>query len=178
MFFKLLNKIVNRPSECNKFRYKMFPRTEASEKYAPPFWATGWFRWRTWRSPQAGIDHLKWAATLNNNDWLEEGHADRGKPTRQALAAIEMLELYTWWTEVYPKRPDPHDASGWSAIYEKRRLADPDGGVMSLFEDRSEEERNESRVVLDILHKIEEQYTQEDEDMMIRLIKIRDSLWT
>jgi hypothetical protein len=31
---------------------------------------------------------------------------------------------------------------------------------------------------LDLTHKIEMQYEKEDEAMMIRLIKIRNSLWT
>ena len=31
---------------------------EATKKYNPPFYAKGWFRWRTWRSPQAGLDIL------------------------------------------------------------------------------------------------------------------------
>ena len=34
---------------------------EARDKYKSPWYATGWFRWRTWRCPEAGVDHLKWA---------------------------------------------------------------------------------------------------------------------
>ena len=31
---------------------------EEKAKYRAPFWATGWFRWRTWRCRQAGLDNF------------------------------------------------------------------------------------------------------------------------
>ncbi len=144
------------------------------KKYDAPFWATGWFRWRTWRCPQAGLDNLAWQMNLTN-DWLDDDHPDRHKPSFQSERAKEIYELYKWWTEVYHNRPDPHDAGGWSAYCEQRRLAGQD---MLDFEDRTDEEREASSQALDATHKIEEQYNQEDEEMMIRLIKIRQSLWT
>jgi hypothetical protein len=147
-------------------------------KYEAPFWSSGWFRWRTWRCPQAGLDHLDWAMTLTMNEWLEEGHEDWDKPTSQAVRAKELKELYVWWTTVYHARVDPHDASGWSAFCDGRRESDPEGGFMSMFEDRTEEERAESGRILDLCHEIEKQHEDEDTEMMIRLIKIRDGLWT
>lgn len=151
---------------------------EDRAKYDPPFYASGWFRWRTWRSAQAGIDHLNWASSLviDENMGVETGDENYGKPTGQAVGAKELLELYTWWTKVYPNRQDPHDASGWSALCAKRHAAYPDDGF--LFDDRTPGEREETRRVLDLSTELEKQYDKEDEEMMIRLIKIRDSLWT
>lgn len=149
------------------------------KKYNAPFWATGWFRWRTWRCPQAGLDNLEWQRNLV---WKEEelgaDHKDIGKPTYQAIKAQEILELYKWWTEVYPNRPDPMDASGWSAVCERRRQKN--GGGMGLFDDEGETaaEKRETSKALKLSQKIEEQYDKEDEEMLIRLIKIRKSLWT
>lgn len=151
---------------------------EASAKYNAPFYATGWFRWRTWRCAQAGLDHLDWAMTLTNNDWCEPDHPEYGKPTSQAIRAKELKELYLWWTTVYHNRPDPLDASGWSALCEKRRANNPDSGIMSILEDRSPAEKKESRKALDLSSKIEKAYDKEDEIMMIRLVKARNSLWT
>ena len=152
---------------------------EARAKYNPPFWASGWWRWRTWRSPQAGLDHLDWAMTLKFDDeWIEKENPDYGKPTPQAERARELKELYVWWTTVYPNRPDSMDASGWSALCERRRLANPGKGFMSSLSDRTDEEREESRKALDLSTKIEREYDEEDEAMMIRLIKVRDALWT
>lgn len=158
--------------------------TEARKKYCVPFWGWGWFRWRTWRCPEAGIEHLKWAMTLTNEEFLEEEQKHLAKPTPQALAAKEILELYTWWKEVYPNRPDPMDASGWTAWCEQRRQRikdqDPDAELMALLdsEDRTPEETATSRRILDLSYEIERQQTEEDTEMMCRLIKIRDSLWT
>ncbi len=152
---------------------------EARAKYDPPFYATGWWRWRVWRSPQAGLDHLDWAMTLTmGSDWgVEETSPDHGKPTSQAERAREIKELYTWWTTVYPNRPDPHDASGWSAYCEAIRVAN--GGKFSFSEKNKTPELQEmSDRSHALLQEIETAYEAEDEAMMIRLIKARDSLWT
>ena len=144
-------------------------------KYRAPFWATGWWRWRTWRCPQAGLDNLAWQMQVTNADFLEEDKKHLAEPTYQAIAAREIFELYKWWTEVYPNRPDPHDAGGWSAYCEQRRAS---GADLLDFEDRSEEELAASSRALDATQAIEDKYTQEDEEMLIRLIKIRQALWT
>ena len=148
---------------------------EERAKYNAPFWATGWWRWRVWRSPQSGLDNLAWQITLTNEEFLDDDQKHLAEPTYQAKNAQEILELYTWWTEVYPNRPDPHDAGGWSAYCEQRRVAGQD---LLDFEDRTEEEAELSRKALDATQAIEDKYKKEDEEMMIRLIRIRESLWT
>jgi hypothetical protein len=149
---------------------------EARAKYNPPFYASGWWRWRTWRCPQAGLDHLDWAMTLTNSDWCTPDDPNYSKPTLQAIRAKEIKELYLWWTQTYRNRPDPMEASGWSAYCEKRRLKA--GGDLWGHENETEEERKECMDALDLSHKIEAAHMEEDEAMMIRLIKIRQSLWT
>jgi hypothetical protein len=148
---------------------------EERAKYNAPFWATGWFRWRTWRCPESGLDNLAWQMTLTNEEFLDDDKKHLAEPTYQAIKAREILELYRWWTEVYPNRPDPYDAGGWSNYCEQRRLAGQD---MLDFEDRTDQEREASSRALDATQAIEDKYNQEDEEMMIRLIKIRQSLWT
>jgi hypothetical protein len=148
---------------------------EERAKYNVPWWATGWWRWRTWRCPEAGLDSLAWQKTCTNKDYTPEDHPDYGNLTHQAYAAMEIEALYKWWTEVYPNRLDPHDAGGWSAYCEQRRAS---GADLLDFEDRSEEELEASSRALDATQEIEDKYTKEDEEMMIRLIKIRQALWT
>jgi hypothetical protein len=148
---------------------------EAKTEFEVPWWRSGWLRWRTWRCPEAGIAYLEWAKTLTNEEFLDEGEKHKAEPTYQAKAAIEILELYYWWKNVYPNRPDPYDVSGWTAYCELRRA---NGYHLLDMEDKSPEEAKMSKDSLDALHSLEAQYTQEDEDMMIRLIKIRESLWT
>jgi len=147
---------------------------EARAKYNPPFWASGWFRWRTWRCPQAGLDYLDWASSLMmDKDWgVEEGSPDHGKPTGQALRAIEIKELYLWWTTIRPLRVDSMETSGWSAYCESKRS---DGTLFSIL---GKDDKVDTSVMLKTMDEIDQAYDKEDEEMMIRLIKARDSLWT
>lgn len=149
---------------------------EERHKYDAPWWAFGWFRIRTWRCPQAGLDNLKWQSELVwKEEECEQGSKNVGKPTYQAEKAIEILELYKWWTTVYRNRPDPHDASGWSAYCDAKRDLN-DGRLFGSKE--TPELKKQGTRASKLLRKIEAQYEKEDEAMMIRLIKIRNSLWT
>jgi hypothetical protein len=148
---------------------------ESRKKYRVPFWGHGWFRWRIWRCPEAGIEYLNWASGLKHNeDWVEKDDPNYGKPTLQAINAKETLELYCWWTKVRPARRDPYEASGWSELCEVRREK-----YQGLFwEDQTEEENASTKESITQLNDLEEDYETEDEEMLIRLIKIRRSLWT
>jgi hypothetical protein len=171
----LFNELVDFVEIESAWSHIAWGSKEDRAKYNPPFWASGWFRWRTWRCPQAGLDHLDWAMTLTNTDWCEPDHKDYGKPTGQAIRAREIKELYTWWTTVYPARPEPHDISGWSEYCEKKRDLN-DGRLFGSKE--TVELKKQGNQALKLSTKIEKQYADEDEAMMIRLIKARESLWT
>jgi len=149
---------------------------EERAKYNVPWWRSGWLRLRTWRSPEAGMAYLTWASTLTNEEFLKENEKHLAEPTYQAKAAKEIIELYTWWTVTYRNRPDAYDASGWTAACEASRLAN--GGRLSFSEDKDPELKKASNKAHKLLEKIEKAYETEDEEMMIRLIKIRESLWT
>ena len=98
--------------------------------------------------------------------------------------AQETLTLYRWWTEVRPNRPDAHDASGLTAWYaneknSKKNVFEKVSNDMYqlVFKGTLEEEQDYnqmSKLRIDI----EEKYEKEDEEMLIRLMKIRRSLWT
>jgi hypothetical protein len=152
---------------------------EAKTKFDVPWYRRGWLRWRTWRCPEAGLEYLRWASDLvmNEDMGLEPTDELYGKPTNQALAAREIIELYSWWTTTYRNRPDPYEASGWTAYCEASRAAN--GGKLSWSSSKdSAELRKMSEKAHKSLRKIEAAYEKEDEQMMIRLIKIRNSLWT
>ena len=143
-------------------------------KYNVPWYRKGWLRWRTWRCPEAGMEYLRWAETLTNEEYIKEG--EKVEPTYQAKAAKEIIELYTWWTTTYRNRPDPYDASGWTAACEAQREAN--GGKLSFSTPKDPVLKKQSDKAHKLLQKIEADYEKEDEAMMIRLIKIRQSLWT
>lgn len=145
---------------------------EARKQFDMPWWR----RWyRQWRSEEAAMAYLAWAKTLTNAEFLDEDKKHEAVPTAQAESAKEIEILYKWWKYERPARPDPYEVSGWSAICDRRREAYPDE---LLPEDTTKEEKAETRKSLDVLRDLEAKYEAEDEEMMIRLIKVRHGLWT
>lgn len=122
---------------------------------------------------EKGLDTLAWEKTLvYDESWgYEKDHEDYGKPTHQALAAMEQEAIYNWWKA--NKNRDFFEESGLSALYEQYREGSE--SVWELFFKTETEERKSCRELLD---KLESKFKQEEEEMLIRLIKIRDSLWS
>jgi hypothetical protein len=67
------------------------------------------------------------------------------------------------------------DASGWSEYCEASRIAN--GGKLNFSEENATLKKM-CRESFKKMNEIEKQYEDEDEEMLIRLIKIRNSLWT
>jgi len=135
--------------------------SEAAKKYGFKRPLFGKFK-----SKEAGLAHLEWEMTL-----IEEG-----EPTVQAFHASEKYMLYDWWVNHRPNRKPPMELSGWNALYEEHdnnSLGQP----WVSFHKRNQEEQERISKILDTTRIIEQQYDTEDEEMLIRLIKIRNSLW-
>jgi hypothetical protein len=124
-------------------------------------------KWRNGRCPELGLKYLEWEMGLDNPELDEYSRADT-----QANSAREVKKIYDW-AKARPTRPDPHAASGWTAYCAKYPYI-----WMQKDEDVTFEQRAESDSAFKKLRKIEAQYEQEDEDMLIRLVKVRKSLWT
>lgn len=119
---------------------------------------------------EKGFETLEWEKKLvYNEDWgyspEDEGH---GQPTHQALAAIEQGNIYNWWRA--NKDRDFYEESGYTAACEKAQKE----GKGGLFGQQTEERKQAH----ERLNALEEQYKKEEEEMLIKLIKLRDSLWT
>lgn len=119
------------------------------------------FKFKKGKCAEAGIDYLIWAMSLKKDEdsGYKKGDKEYGQPTQQAESAKKIFELYNWWKNIRPNRPDPHDESGWSEVFE------------------SNDEKKKKKSLKDLC-KLEEKYDKEDEKMLIELIKIRKSLWT
>jgi len=151
--------------ECEKaWMHVVFETAEERKKF-PGLYQPWWKRWKAFRCPEAGIAHLCWEMAL-----------EKESPS-QAKAANEQLVLYQWWKN-RPSRPEPWEASGLRTVYdaldekygqgwglkEKVKITKPE---QLLYDEARDKEQL-----------LEEHYEQEDERMLIRLIKIRKSLWT
>ena len=162
--------------EVEQARHSMVCSREARKKYKTLRHYLG-----CRRCPEAGLAHLHWAAGLKHDEeWTDKDDPSFGQPTRQALDAQEILVLYNWWKE-RTNRPDPMDASGWSDYCDERQKtaeARGEDSSLSFLEERTDEERERSRKISDICHKMEQEQEDEDTEMLIRLVKVRRGLWT
>ena len=102
-----------------------------------------------------------------------------GTMTPQAEAGLETLDLYCWWKFIRPLRKEPMDVSGLSDYYDRKRAEgkakDPDYTFLDGLDEPAGDDWHELHEKCDALEK---QYENEDEANMIRLIKLRRSLWT
>jgi len=116
-----------------------------------------WFKRKIFgfRSREMGMSYLDW-------DINESGVEHQSKSSQ------EIKDLYIWWKDVRPNRPDPMDASGWSEYCR----------TSSDVLDFSKPLTTKGKKALYLSHKIEEQQEKEDEKMLIRLMKVRRRLWT
>lgn len=122
------------------------------------------FRLKRWRSREAGLDHLEWESSLRvDESWgISKDDPRYATLTDQAVGASEILELYRWWTEIRPSREDPYVTVG---------LCDEDRNCSNKRSDKEQER-------LYRLVEIEKGFDDEDDEMLMRLIKLRRSLWT
>ena len=137
------------------------------DKHSDPRAPAKWRRWiRTWRSSELGVLHFREQIADNSSFQFNNGLAPD-------VTAKEVLELYFWWTCHRPHRKDPHDASGWSDYCRWREVNKV--GMDSYVEPYT---RARVHAILDLSHKIEKNYDDEDTEMMVRLVKLRKYLWT
>jgi hypothetical protein len=126
------------------------------------------------RSAEAGLKYLEWEMSLDDPSLSDTERSDT-----QASCAREQFAIYNWWKNIRPNRPDPYEASGWDAFSEREREQGIDG--LSFMDERKPRDPERDNIVgpmLDQIHAIEMAQDAEDEEMLIRLMKIRLSLWT
>jgi hypothetical protein len=126
---------------------------------------SGWGRTHWWRSRDEGLAHLEWEIGLGDPNLPEEERNEQ-----QAKDAQEIKDLYTWWKDVRPNRPDPAQVSGWDKVCDKWHILSD--------KDNCEEKESEVDIALKKQNVIEKEYEDEDSRMMKRLINVRKALWT
>ena len=102
---------------------------------------------------QAGLEYLDWA--INDSD-CKMGQS----PTQAEVSAI-MKDLYLWWLESRPMRPEP-----WS-----------DERIWKTWRDDSTNKRMVGKPH-HIASAVEDLHREEDNEMLHRLVSIRDYLWS
>ncbi len=150
---------------------------EVAVKYHVPWWRrVRLFYWGEWRCPKAGIDHLKWEMELDNPD-----SPDYTQNSSQAVSARELMILYVWWTKIRVKREESsaYDEVGYT---EYSRELDEKYGCDWMFSSArislTAAEQVKRSELGKAAHELEEAWYKEDEDMLIRLVKLRRTMWT
>lgn len=138
---------------------------EKKKQYQTPFWRKFIQRWR---NPEAGIEHLEWASNLMlDESWgIEKTNPLYGSLSHQAESAREILKLYNWWKFERPQRPDPYEVTNFTKYASSLKSLSVSSWTKELQEASEEIDR------------LEKKYFDEDTEMLIRLIKIRNHLWT
>jgi hypothetical protein len=114
---------------------------------------TSRYKVRSEQGPAAGLAYLDW-----------EINAPETQGTGQEIVAKEKRELYLWWVVSRPSRIDPWtDPSIWGTS--------PDFRIDGEIND-------EWRRVSDKAAALEQTYTDEDDAMLLRLITIKNNLWS
>jgi hypothetical protein len=136
------------------------------------------YKMKRGRSAIGGLAYLQWEMSLVfDEEWMDKSDPRYGKPTEQAIQAQEVHRLYHWWKYERPARPDPYDASGWTAYCEACR-EENGGNWIFASENKTPKLKKMGEIARKKLRKIEEQYDKEDESNLMSLIKIRKGLWT
>ena len=175
----LFNEFVNFVEVELAWANIMWQNKKYRKKFNVPFWAVGWWRVRAWRSKESGLAYLDWASNLIfTSDEVNDSDPRYATPTPQAVAAKEVLDLYEWWTLTRPSRPEPMEVSGWSAICDRRRENSDESDKWWSLMLNDDSDREESTAAIKLMDEIEKQYEEEDTEMLIRLIKVRQHLWT
>ena len=168
---KIITGLVNAVIDYVEIELALKSRWSGTEESKSAVWKNG-------RCPQLGLEYLNWEITLLQDETMgvDPGSADYLAPSSQATAAKEVKAIYEW-AKNRNLRPNPLEASGWSAYCDKYKR---NTGLDSIFnrEDWSEEQHTDHKSALTQINELEKAYLQEDEDMLIRLIRVRSSLWT
>jgi len=115
---------------------------------------------------QNGLEHLDWQINLVNEDKSSKHQSD---------TAQEIKDLYMWWTDSRPNRPDAMDVSGYNDIEQEY---DSDLSVMEILAYRDEELKTKINTAFDKADIIDKQYEDQDTEMLIKLIKVRKTMWS
>jgi hypothetical protein len=122
------------------------------------------------KGADAGVAYLLWEMGLEEGGW--SGNKSQSENAR------EVYELYNWWTNERPYRlEDAHVEWGEYQSLSEHIYGKSDGFFMR--EDKDTPDLIERRRIwLDTANEIEASNLKEDEDMLIRLMEVRNSLWT
>ena len=120
---------------------------------------------KPFRSREFGLKNLNWAATLDDPNLPLHERCDH-----QAISAREIKELYLWWVDKVPERKERE-----IPLFNDQGL-----GILGSLDsdfDANAKDYCEFKKAMEENDKLNKQWKEEDTEMFIRLVKIREHLW-
>lgn len=146
------------------------------------------------RSAADGLAYLDWASSLSVSEFNNEdkgGEPADGEPSEQALDAREVRKVYIWWTIERLRRIDASEESGLDQFCESMdvkypRMPNSTGGLSRRTWHHhygnspviTKEEDETYGLLIKKTMAIETARDNEDDEMLISVIKKRKGLWT
>lgn len=131
-----------------------------------PTWIEKLPYYRHWgfNKPELGINHLRWEATLDDPSLpAQQQSPDQAKSSR------EILELYEWWVNKRPSRPE-----GINLDYDTQGC---EMGPLDEDFDKTAPDYVLYKQEMGKFYDLQDTWDDEDDNMLQRLIKIRRSIW-
>ena len=121
--------------------------------------------------------HIDWSSAAEALEARGKENDDGCGASRDAHAAAkkEMLTIYDWWTKGRAEELKKEDELLEAAYPNPMEFESIPGSSMFKLKD---DETPELRKLRDQCHIMEEELEKKDEEMMIRLIKVRGYMWT
>ena len=162
--FNLLKNFVEVEQAWQKYCWSQDHKNSKNwvEKHLPKLYRL----FSPFRRPDLGVQHFEWAATLDDPNLPPFERSDQ-----QAQDAREILSLYNWWVNIRPARQEIP-----SIEYNNQGL-----GILGALDDdfnHDADDYKKNREIAEHNSKLDELWKEEDDAMLLRLIKIRRGLWT
>lgn len=133
----------------------------------PPVIAPDWMIRCRWR----GMAFLAKEKRLNDPGLpIEHRHPE------QARAASEIEQIYLWWKDIRPKRPEPEELSGMLEVMKKIREYRKKTHIFNT-DSLPKNLDAELQAAVDMCDKTEKAYDNQDREMMKRVIDILPYMW-
>jgi len=131
--------------------------------------APRYMRKAKYRSAEMGLKYLAWESELG-----KDGGKDQSKRAKQ------VRDLYVWWKHDRPARIDLMDVKGDMDVSTNEFYSDTNDDAISFtaLDRKKDREPELFKSVNKAYEDAEKSYNKEDEQMLIKLIKLRKHLWT
>ncbi len=128
-----------------------------------------YYQFRRWfnpfRSREWAFKYFDWATGLDDPALLPDQYSKN-----QAISAREIRDLYVWWVDTVPSRK----------LHERTEYSNQGLGDLGMLDsdfNREEKDFKEYKRIAKLNSELAKEWADEDDEMLVRLVKVRRALW-